>query len=259
MKKIILVAAIAAMFSLTACGPAQNISAPENETVQVTENETVAETEAETEETTVEETTEASVTEAEPENFTPVEGLSENYADLDNRCFAYDGKIFTLGKTTLQEMVDAGLPFSESELNNIGNNVNKNHETGRYTARVNNYVSLQFTFLNMTDSNITEKECLLSNVRWYTLYVPKSAYSDSMNEEIKNYISDASKHVGFSFPLTLTKDQLLENNSDTTKEDEYNNVEYKVDSDVYMGSSGYRFEFDKDTNQMKEVSISWLP
>ena len=32
------------------------------------------------------------------EDFVKVEGLSDNYADLDNRSFAYNGKVFTLGK-----------------------------------------------------------------------------------------------------------------------------------------------------------------
>ena len=59
--------------------------------------------------------------------------------------------------------------------------------------------------------------------------------------------------------LTLTKEELLENNSNTTEEDQYNNVEYKVDSEVYMGDSGYKFEFDDKTNQLKEVNITWLP
>lgn len=36
-------------------------------------------------------------------------------------------------------------------------------------------------------------------------------------------------------------------------------VKYSVDSEVYMGSSGYTFEFDDTTGQLKEVRISWLP
>lgn len=257
MKKTMLAAVIAMLMSFTACGTTENSKETENEAAQVTEAETEA---PETEELTeaAEEITEAAAI-AEPEEFTPVEGLSENYADLENRCFAYNGEIFTLGESTLKDLIDGGIPFKESELNNKGNNVNSNYETNRYDAQINDFVSMQFTFINITESNITEEECLLSNVRWYSIYVPQPDYEDSLNEEIINYINDAANYVCFSFPLTLTKEQLLENNSDTTEVDEYNNVKYRVDSEVYMGSSGYTFEFNKNTNQLEDVTISWLP
>lgn len=273
MKTKALIIAMAVMLSLTACGTTENSENSESDTVQTTEAETTAADESEevtepaeeiateevTEEVTEEETTEESVAVTEPVEFVAVEGLSENYADLEKRCFAYDGQIFTLGESTLQNLIDSGIPFSESELNNAGNNVNKNYETGSYTVKINDYVSFQLSFMNTTDTNITEAECLLSSVRWYTLYVPNPDYDESMNEEIISNLNDASGHICFSFPLTLTKEQLLENNSETTEEDDYNNVKYKVSSEVYMGKSGYSFSFNKDTNQLKEVNISWLP
>lgn len=80
-----------------------------------------------------------------------------------------------------------------------------------------------------------------------------------MNEEIMELINDAADHVCFSFPLTLTKEQLLENNDGASEVDEYNNVYYRVESEIYMGDSGYSFEFNKVTNQLENVSISWLP
>lgn len=262
MNKKALAAVMAALLSLTACGTTESSDTTEKETTQITEAETTAsETEEGTEivEDTTEESAEETTAATEPQEFTPVAGLSENYADLENRCFAYNGQIFTLGENTLQDLIDGGIPFSESELNNIGNNVNKNYQTSRYTAKINDYVSMQFTFMNITETNITEAECLLSNVRWYSIYVPQPDYEDSRNEEISSTINDAANYVCFSFPLTLTKEQLLENNGNPTEEDEYNNVEYKIDSEVYMGDSGYRFEFNDKTNQLKEVSISWLP
>lgn len=266
MKKKALVAAIAVLLSFTACGTTENSEKSESEietTIQNTEAETtVEETEPITEDSTEadeENTEEATTVVTEPQEFTPVEGLSENYADLENRSFAYDGKVFTLGKNTLQDLIDGGIPFKESELNNIGNNVNKNHSSGTYNVKINDYVSMQFEFVNTTETNITEAECLLQYVRWYSIYVPKPDYEDSRNEEINNNINDASTHVCFAFPLTLTKEQLLENNSDTTEITENNCVNYYIDSEVYMGTSGYHFEFNKDTNQLEEVSISWLP
>lgn len=262
-KRMTLVAVISLLMSFTACGAKEtnNIS-EESETAQITEAETQiqeteaeSETEAETETENVEETAAA----MESVDFTPVDGLSDNYADLDNRAFAYDGKIFTLGKSTLKDLIDGGIPFDEKELNNKGNNVNKNYETSRYTVRINDFVSMQFTFLNMTDDNLTEEECILSYVRWYSIYVPQPDYDEELNADITANINDAAQHVSFAFPLDLKKEQLLENNSSTTEEDEFNNVEYSIDSDVYMGSSGYTFEFNDKTNQLENVYISWLP
>lgn len=259
-KQALLVALMAALMSFTACGETESSKVSETEIEATTEQ--IAETEADTTAAETEEVTEPaeeSVVSTEPKEFTPVEGLSKNYADLEQRCFAYNGKIFTLGKSTLQDLIDGGIPFSENELNNSGNNVNKNYESSTYTVRINDYVSLQLTFVNITDSNIPESECLLKHVRWYSIYVPQPDYEDSMNEEITNNINDAATHICFSFPLTLTKDQLLENNSDATEITDNNYVKYTVDSEVYMGTSGYNFEFNQNTDQLKEVNISWLP
>lgn len=256
----------AAICGLTACGgngkETDGNEVSESEAVQITEDETepaAPETEIETESDEEIPEEAAAVTETESEEFIPVAGLSENYADLENRCFAYNGQIFTLGESTLQDMIDAGIPFDDGDLNNAGNNVNSNYETSRYNVEINNYAHMQFTFINTTENSLTEAECPLSLVRWYTIYVPNPDYEDSLNEEITGLIRDAGNYVCFSFPLTLTKEQLLENNNDATEIDEYNKVSYKIDSEVYMGNSGYTFKFNRDTDQLEDVTVSWLP
>lgn len=193
------------------------------------------------------------------ENFTPVEGLSDNYADLENRSFAYSGTVFTLGESTLQDLIEGGIPFEENDLNNKGNNVNKNYETSTYTARINDYVTMQFRFINTTGDSMTEEECPLSYVRIFYLYVPQPDYDAEMNAEITENILDAANTICFSFPVTLTKEQLLENNSENAELGERNYVNYYIDSEIYMGSSGYHFKFNDTTNQLEEMSISWLP
>lgn len=261
----------AAICGLTACGgkgkeeggeapPAEQSVEAEVPETEIPETEAPETETPETEEKAeVEEEDEEPAKEpAKPEEFVPVAGLSENYADLEKRCFAYNGRIFTLGESTFQDLIDGGIPFDQNDLNNVGNNVNSNYETGRYTARINDYVSLQFSFINTTETNITEGECLLRLVRWYSIYVPHPDYEDSLNEEIVSQISDAANSVCFAFPLTLTKDQLLENNSNAT-EIENNYVNYRIDSEVYMGESGYTFEFSKETDQLEDFSMSWLP
>lgn len=192
------------------------------------------------------------------EDFKLAAGLSENYVDLDNRAFVYNGKKFTLGESTLKDLIDGGIPFEENSVNNSGNNVNVNYETERYTAQINDYVTMQFMFGNFTDSNQKAEDCVLSYVRYSHLYVPQPDYEASMNAEISELMLDGAKQVNFSFPTTITKDELLEKYSENAEEDG-NAVSYSVDSEVYMGSSGYTFVFDDATGQLKEVSISWLP
>lgn len=192
-------------------------------------------------------------------DFNKVEGLSDKYVDFENRAFAYNGTVFKLGESTLRDLIEAGIPFDEDDLNNKGNNINKNYETSYYTARINDYATLQFSFINITDGNLTEEECLLCSVRYYNLYVPQPDYDADRNAQIEGCIIEAAQKVGFSFPITLTKEQLLANCSEGAVEDDYNNVEYKISSEVYFGSSGYKFEFNKATNQMEEVRINWLP
>lgn len=272
-KKMMLAGFVTLMMgvSLAGCGNDDNAAKNSVTTDQVIETET--ETEAETEETengaedysyeetsaydaASEETTEFTMPVY--EDFTLESGLSENYADLDNRAFVYNGKKFTLGESTLKDLIDGGIPFEQNSVNNSGNNVNKNYETERYTARINDYVTMQFMFGNFTDSEQKAEDCVLSYVRYSHLYVPHPDYEASMNAEISEMMLDGAKQVNFSFPTTITKDQLLEKCSENAEEDG-KVVKYSVDSEIYMGSSGYTFEFDDTTGQLKEVRISWLP
>lgn len=190
--------------------------------------------------------------------FVLKEGLSANYADLDNRCFSYDGKIYRVGETTLQDMIDNGVPFRESDLKNAGNNVNKSSVTDYYKVEVNRFNGMQFQFANFTDDDITASECVLKFARWYTLYVPNDAFDDERNQEIIALANDAYEHIGLSVPFNITIDQLKAANPDPTKESEVK-LEYTSDAKKYIGRSGYVFDFHGGTGQVNGVAISWLP
>lgn len=88
----------------------ENVGTPEDEEGDVTDGETEA---PDTEEASEpgEDTAGSAMAAAGQEEFVPVAGLSENYADLENRSFAYNGQIFTLGESTLQDLIDGGFPF----------------------------------------------------------------------------------------------------------------------------------------------------
>lgn len=131
------------------------------------------------------------------DDFTLEQGLSEKYADMDNRSFVYNGTKLILGESTLKDLIDAGIPFDESDLNNSGNNVNVNYETERYQASINDYVTMQFKFGNFTDSEQKAEDCVLSYVRYSHLYVPQPDYDASMNAEISEYMIDGAKGTFF--------------------------------------------------------------
>lgn len=288
MKKTLIAVSLIATLGLTSCGisfNSENTSTTEKTTEATTEEETTEETsedatedttkksrkdkeattEASTEDTTEkttdkEDTTKEDTTKASSSaaDVKPVEGLSENYADLENRSFAYNGKVFTLGESTLQDLIDGGVPFKESDLNNKDNNVNKNHSTSYYNVDITDFSHLQVDFTNFTDGNLSEKECVLTTARWYSIYVPNSSYDDKRNADIEDDLAEAQTIIQFAFPITMKKSELLEKCPDG-EADDYNNVDYKIDSTKYYGKSGYHFEFSDDSDQLEDVSISYLP
>lgn len=249
--------------SLVGCGSDNNSTKEAATTEQVTETQTETETEDDDDsfaDDTEEDSSEASTEFTIPvdEDFTLAPGLSESYVDFDNRAFVYNGTKFTLGESTLKELIDAGIPFGQNDINNSGNNVNKNYETDSYTADINDYVSMQFRFANFTDSEQKAEDCVLSYVRFIHHFVPQPDYDADMNKEISEAMLDAARQVSFSFPTTMTKDELLANSSENAEEDG-ERVSYQMDSEVYMGSSGYSFKFNDVTGQLVEFSITWLP
>lgn len=139
-KKVILAGILAVMMglSLAGCGndkkPANEQTEQTEETQQVTEPEeddeedvSCEDEEEESEDAAWEDNSEEEAEFVMPvqDDFTLAPGLSEEYADLDNRSFVYNGTKFTLGESTLKDLIDAGIPFGENDLNNSGNNVNK--------------------------------------------------------------------------------------------------------------------------------------
>ena len=47
--------------------------------------------------------------------------LGDQYVNMEQRSFAINGKVYTLGQTTLQEMIDDGVPFDEDDIANANN------------------------------------------------------------------------------------------------------------------------------------------
>lgn len=190
--------------------------------------------------------------------FELVEGLSTKYADASDLTFAYDGKVFKLGETTLQDMIDAGVPFSESDLKAMDEDIEKDHSSSAFSVEASDFVTLGVRGSNFTDGTMKIKDCPVGEILVSYYYVPRTTLSDEENEEARKGIDAAADHLCLSFPLNATKEQLMENNKDYS-EDGGDYLDYSVSSELYYGAIGYHIEFEETTNQVDKITMSWYP
>lgn len=219
-----------------------------------TETETTAEleaeeTEAETE-TTAEESADAEdaeTTTAAKEKDTSKDGTL--WADFDNMSFKINGKTYTLGKTTLQEMIDDGVPFDENDLANAGNNINPRYESSSFEIKLGERSFAQVRVLNDSSDNKKASECFIDNV-----YMP-------IYDEPQDILE-------FNFPLTMTQEELLANSGEPDPDNIYTyqsddsdyhseSYTYEKEAEKYYGNSSYKFEFANDV--LAYVTISYTP
>ncbi len=221
--------------------PTVTVAAPETSAPTATAEPTVPETTVP--ETTVPET-------AAPETAPASEGSSTSsgkYVDLDNMQFSINGKTYTLGKTTLQELIDDGVPFREDDLENAGNNLKKNAQSQGFRIDLDKYWTAQVYVMNDTDSGKTMSECYISEV-----YLPM--HKDKTQDILT-----------FAFPQNMTMDELKANAGEPTNYRHYDGdngyysdtLEYSRDSSKYIGDYGYTFEFMK--GNLYCITIDYKP
>lgn len=175
-----------------------------------------------------------------------VKFASTKYADLDHRQFAINGKVYTLGVTTLQDMIDDGVPFDKDDIANANNNLNKDTTSQGFKIILGEYWNAQVEVANYTDKNMVIKDCPISQI-----YLPNK------DDETQNILK-------FAFPLTMTENELKENAGDPSDTRNYssdgyvsNTYEYKKDSEKYYRDSGYDFEFVN--GKLRYVTIDYMP
>ena len=203
--------------------------------------------EVQQEEDTTEPTEEEEVKEKESEEpATPSADLGDTWVNLDNRSFAVNGTVYTLGVSTLQDMIDGGVPFDEEDIANANNNLNSNTESQNFSIVLGEYYNAQVAVINTTEENRTMAECPISSI-----YLPVD-------------LEESNDILTFAFPFTMTEDELLANAGEPTSKDSYsadtdyvmNTYEYKADSDKYYRETGYKFEFTN--GELSYVTINWI-
>ena len=164
--------------------------------------------------------------------------------------FFINGKKYTLGKTTLQEMIDDGVPFDENDIANADNNIKKNYQSGGFRIKLDKYWSAQVSVLNPTKGNKKMSQCYINKI-----YFPNNP------DQTQNVLS-------FDFPLTMTKEELVAVAGKPKKNNyrhyEDDNSDYYTDTYKYTGkakkyirASNYSFEFTNE--KLRYVTIEYMP
>ena len=161
----------------------------------------------------------------------PVE-TSGKWVNFDDMHFYINGKKYELGKVTLQDMIDAGVPFSDRDISKVSNTMNKNTED---TIRVDlgEYWTATLSFANYTDGDLKFSECTLCEVYY-------NAKKDSTQDVLT-----------FDFPVTITKDDLFANSGTPDESKTYDDnpefiqdvYKYTKDAVKYIGTNKFQFEF----------------
>ncbi|MBR1431477.1 hypothetical protein [Ruminococcus sp.] len=187
--------------------------------------------------------------------------LSSKYADFDNMSFVYDGHLYTLGKSTLQDFLDNDVDFSETidydevyECTFDGDISNQS-----FKCTVNDGAD-GFCFVNLTDRKIPKRECLLVEMWCNTT-------ENGWKEEDKEmWERKDDKLFEFAFPCTLTGDELIENSGEPT---------LKKDTTELTGIPWLHYSYTKVSEEFPEFEygfgfsicdkgvdffqMSWLP
>lgn len=161
--------------------------------------------------------------------------------------FAINGKVYKLGETTLQTLIDDGVPFEADSINNAGNNVNPNGQSDTFKIVLGDYWNLQVWTANFTEEGKAAKDLPISKI-----------FYPHKQDKTQNVLT-------FNFPMDITLDSLKANAGEPTKFDHYDGdngytidtAEYKYDSSLYFSEGGYSFEFTK--GQFNAVTISYIP
>ena len=193
--------------------------------------------------TTTEETPTTTTTEASTPDSTENGGGSGNpnpsgvkYVNFDEMNFYINGKKYTLGKVTLQELVDDGVPFKSGESENFGNNLKSKYQSSAIKLEIGDGWTVSINVFNDTDAGKPMNECYVNEISIYT--------SQKRADQ---------KILTFDFPFdTLTIEDLKANSGEPNEEPYHNDenpdfvadyLRYTKKGTKYMNYNYYNFQF----------------
>ena len=243
-KKIIsMILAASMMFSLAACGSDDSSSRSDDDNERVT-------TEAETEDEEEEETTTASETTTEATEATlreptgPVE--SEFFTDFENMSFTYNGKTYTLGVSTLQDLIDDGVELSGLDAASDIVDAQSTYFSG-FSIEIIPYRNATMTVANYTDAELPASDCVITSLNVSSIReLPEGA-------------------ITFNFPDLFTSEDLVNSAGEPDSINEFElddgtacaTYTYEQSSEIYYGYRRYTYSF-KD-GIINEIAMSYIP
>lgn len=240
MKKQFIAAALIAALGLTACGEAKTSEKASEKAPEATKAAEVT-TEA-AEEITTEAATEAAV---------PTE-LSDKYVDFNNMSFKYNGHLMTLGVSTLQDFLDAGLEPKDNYDKVWKESFHGNpHEAGcaiDYKISGLSISGIHLYFCNLKEEGTPMKDCVLCHV----------SYNENKTDKENGAYSN---NFEFSFPYNLTADELTANSGEPTFKESENIFNYTETSTVFTDEErSIVFSFDNRNDwTIIGVEMTWTP
>ena len=195
---------------------------------------------------TVVPTTETTVTPTEEPTSTPTatpsvapqtsESLSDKYVDFDDMSILVNGIKYTLNVSTLQDMIDNGVPFVDTS--NANNNIRPNYESETFEIKVDDEHLVYVSFSNFTDENKTINECPLSYVKFDVVDNDVVELSCPLDLKEDDLVMQAGEPTNVDY-----KDEVMDDGAGNDYVEKTNTYSYTQLSEKYLGDHGYYFVF----------------
>ena len=242
-KKIISIILAATMaFGIASCSSDDTSSRNDDDNERVTtEAETEDEDETASETTTeAEEPTESTL--REPEG--PVE--SEFFTDFENMSFTYNGNTYTLGVSTLQDLIDDGVELSGLDAASDIVDSQSTYYAG-FSIELIPYRSATMTVANYTDEELPASDCVITSLS-----------VDAIREIPEGTIE-------FNFPDLFTTEDLVNSAGEPDNINEFELSDgtpyaiytYEQSSEIYYGYRRYEYSFENGV--IDDISMSYIP
>ena len=245
-KKIISILLASAMaLNIAACSSEDTSSGErhsEDESVTTTAADDEDETSEETSETTTEADDTSETTLREPEGAVE----SEFFTDFENMSFTYNGNTYTLGVSTLQDLIDDGVDLSGTD--NLTEVVDgQSTFYAGFSFDLIPYRSATVTVANYTDDAMPASDCTITSFKVSSL------------REIPEGM------VEFNFPDMFTKDDLINCAGEPDSQSDFEDsngvlcetLSYEQSSEIYYGYRYYTYTFEDGI--IDTISMSYIP
>lgn len=163
---------------------------------------------------------------------------NSGWVNFDDMHFYVNGKKYTLGQTTLQELIDDGVPLSMNAISST-DELDSNHQSSLIKIKIDDVHSATVSVLNDSEDNKKMDQCVINGISLYSI----------------EYQQD-EKTVTFDFPLDMSKDDLIAA-AGKPDDDDSDTYSYKGEGGKYDNSSFYVFNFVN--GKFSSVELRYFP